>query len=126
MVLELLYTLWHHSTAGTPPQTRVCHAPLESLQVRKRELFSLRSIAYFRRTISLLSGSTVIMDSTSAVMMAEAPTLVVVSIGEFDPTVRLRGLPLAQRRRGSGRELARQRQESLVIVPGRPVSFGFI
>lgn len=40
--------------------------------------------------ISLLGGSTAIIDSTSAVMMAfaEAPTLVV-SIGKFDPTARL-------------------------------------
>lgn len=40
--------------------------------------------------ISMLGGSTAIIDSTSAVMMAfaEAPTLVV-SIGKFDPTARL-------------------------------------
>ena len=40
--------------------------------------------------ISMLGGSTAIIDSTSAVMMAfaEAPTLVV-SMGKFDPTARL-------------------------------------
>ena len=51
------------------------------------------SIAYFCRTISLLSGSTVIVDSTSAVMMAEAPTLVV-SMGEFGLTAGLCSQPL--------------------------------
>ena len=41
----------------------------------------------------LLSGSTVIVDSTSAVMMAEAPTLVV-SMGEFGLTAGLCSQPL--------------------------------
>ena len=113
---------------------------MRSLHVRKRELCSpRRSIAYFRRTISLLGGSTAIMDSTSAVMMAlaEAPALVG-SVGNFDPTARLLiacRWPSANavldetslggaRNRLESSQVARSHSVSFRLIPSHSVSFG--